>query len=50
MADVFGAGSQAPTITLESGVRKQVDKAFLDAKLYRAENSRTASKGGVGMQ
>lgn len=38
---------QAPTITLEPGVRKQVDKAFLDAANYRAEHPRTAAKTGA---
>lgn len=38
---------QAAAITLEPGVRKQVDKAFLDARNYRADNPRTSSKTGV---
>lgn len=35
---------QGPTITLEPGVRKQVDEAFVDAKNYLTENPRAASK------
>lgn len=38
---------QAPTITLEPGVRKQVDKAFVDAKNYRADHPRAAAKTGA---
>jgi hypothetical protein len=38
---------QAPGIGLEPGVRKQIDKAFLDAKNYRAEFPPASSTTGV---
>lgn len=38
---------RAPEIKLEPGVRKQIDKAFLDAKNYRDEFPRTASSKGT---